>query len=118
MAFLKPPPKSYENFDDDDNHEHDEDNSDAIDFSAKVKCTNDMVSFKKIFKEGEDAETADRLRQIGLTFGTLQEVIMLMILVVITVVMIVVKRLVMMTMMTMMTVMTMMTIMTRKSQKP
>ena len=116
MAFLKPPPKSYENFDDDDNHEHDEDNDDAIYFSAKVKCTNDMVSFKKIFKEGdgEDAETAERLRQIGLQFGTLQAVIMLMTMVL----MIVVKRLVMMTLMIMITVMTMMTIMTRKIQKP
>ena len=92
--------------------EYDDDDV-AIYFSAKVKCTNDMVSFKKIFKEGdgEEAETADRLRQIGLQFGTLQAVIMLMIMVVITVVM-------MMTMMTMMTVMTMMTIKTRKSQKP
>ena len=99
--------------------EYDDDDV-AIYFSAKVKCTNDMVSFKKIFKEGdgEDAETAERLRQIGLQFGTLQEVIMLMILVVITVVMIVVKRLVMMTLMIMITVMTMMTIMTRKIQKP
>ena len=82
--------------------EYDDDDV-AIYFSAKVKCTNDMVSFKKIFKEGdgEDAETADRLRQIGLQFGTLQEVSMLMIMVVT------------MTMMTMMT----MTIITRKIQK-
>ena len=95
-----------------DNFECDEENDDAIYFSAKVKCTNDMVSFKKIFKEDdeEDPETGERLRQIGLKFGTLQEVIMLMIMVV----MIVVKRLVM----AMMTVMTVMTIMTRKSQKP
>ena len=82
--------------------EYDDDDV-AIYFSAKVKCTNDMVSFKKIFKEGdgEDAETADRLRQIGLQFGTLQEVSMLMIMVVTV------------TMMTMMT----MTIITRKIQK-
>ena len=103
-----------------DSFGYDEENDNAIYFSAKVKCTNDMVSFKKIFKEDdeEDPETGERLRQIGLKFGTLQEVIMLMIMVVITVVMVVVKRLVMVTMMTMMTVMTVMTIMTRKSQKP
>ena len=91
-----------------DNFECDEENDDAIYFSAKVKCTNDMVSFKKIFKEDdeEDPDTGERLRQIGLKFGTLQEVIMLMIMV---------KRLVMVTILT---VMTRMTIMTRKSQKP
>ena len=95
-----------------DSFGYDEENDNAIYFSAKVKCTNDMVSFKKIFKEDdeEDPDTGERLRQIGLKFGTLQQVIMLMIMVV----MIVVKRLVM----AMMTVMTVMTIMTRKSQKP
>ena len=56
----------------------DNDNDDAIYFPTKVKCTNDMMSFKKNHKLGDDdPETVNRMRKIGLVFGTMQNVIMM-----------------------------------------
>ena len=57
----------------------DEDNEkdDVIHVSTKVKCTNDMVSFKKNHKPEDDDETKERLERIGLQFGTMKEVMMI-----------------------------------------
>ena len=41
-------------------------------FSAQVKCTNDMARFNKIHtvEDNDDEETVERLKRIGLQFGT------------------------------------------------
>ena len=57
--------------------DEDNENDDVIYASTKVKCTNDMVSFKKNHKPEDDDETKERLERIGLQFGTMKEVMMI-----------------------------------------